>query len=104
MATGTETQKFKVLFMIKLVFFARLREQLGLSEHRVALSEQLTVQALVEYLMTSDGESNNGNDRSQWSLLASDEIVVAKNQQVVDRDALVEDGDELAFFPPVTGG
>ena len=104
MVIGIETRKFKALFMIKLMFFARLREQLGLSEHRIALSEQLTVQALVEHLMTSDGESNNGNDKSQWSLLASDEIVVAKNQQVVDRDALVEDGDELAFFPPVTGG
>lgn len=90
--------------MIKLVFFARLREQLGLREHRVALSEKLTIQALVEHLIASDDGSNSSNTNCQWLLLASDEIVVAKNQQVVARDVLVEDGDELAFFPPVTGG
>ena len=90
--------------MIKLVFFARLREQLGLSEHRVALSDKLTVLALVERLIASDVDSNAGSGNSKWQLLLADEVVVAKNQQVVDRDTFVEEGDELAFFPPVTGG
>ena len=90
--------------MIKLVFFARLREQLGLSEHRVTLSDNLTVQTLVEHLIASDVDSNAGSGKSKWQLLLADEVVVAKNQQVVDRDTFVEEGDELAFFPPVTGG
>ena len=90
--------------MIKLVFFARLREQLGLSEHRVTLSDNLTVQTLVEHLIASDDDSNAGSGSSKWQLLLADEVVVAKNQQVVDRDTFVEEGDELAFFPPVTGG
>tara|TARA_B110000967_G_C18544268_1_gene392178 strand:+ start:378 stop:650 length:273 start_codon:yes stop_codon:yes gene_type:complete len=90
--------------MIKLVFFARLREQLGLSEHRVTLSDNLTVQTLVEHLIASDDDSNAGSGSSKWQLLLADEVVVAKNQQVVDRDIFVEEGDELAFFPPVTGG
>ena len=90
--------------MIKLVFFARLREQLGLSEHRVTLSDNLTVQTLVEHLIASDVDSNADSVNSKWQLLLADEVVVAKNQQVVDRDTFVEEGDELAFFPPVTGG
>jgi len=90
--------------MIKLVFFARLREQLGLSEHRVTLSDNLTVQALVEHLIASDVDSNAGRGNSKWQLLLADEVVVAKNQQVVDRYTFVGKGDELAFFPPVTGG
>ena len=62
--------------MIKLVFFARLREQLGLSEHRVTLSDNLTVQTLVEHLIASDDDSNAGSGNSKWQLLLADEVVV----------------------------
>ncbi|MBT5922590.1 MAG: molybdopterin converting factor subunit 1 [Cellvibrionales bacterium] len=84
--------------MIKCVFFARLREQLGVSEHRVALGGNVTVEGLIDHLIASD------SDNDHWRLLLADDIVVAKNQQVVDRDTSIEEGDELAFFPPVTGG
>jgi len=34
----------------------------------------------------------------------ADNVLIAINMQYADRDSMVQDGDELAFFPPVTGG
>ena len=82
--------------MIKILFFARLREQLGTRECSVTWSDNMTVQSLINHLLT--------NNDDKWQLLLAEEVVVAINQQVVGRDARIKDGDELAFFPPVTGG
>ncbi|MDB4456215.1 molybdopterin converting factor subunit 1 [bacterium] len=82
--------------MIKVLFFARLREQLGTPECRVTWCDNMTVQSLMNYLLT--------NNDDKWQSLLAEEVVVAINQQVVNRDARIADGDELAFFPPVTGG
>ena len=82
--------------MVKVLFFARLREQLGVSEQNIEWHCNDTVQALLEHLVNSGG--------ANWQVLLADEVVAAKNQQTVARDALVVDGDEVAFFPPVTGG
>ena len=82
--------------MIKVLFFARLREQLGVSEQAVEWHHGDTVQALLNRLVTEGGD--------KWQVLLAEEVVAAKNQQTVTRNALVSDGDEMAFFPPVTGG
>lgn len=95
MAIGIEAKAIKV-FMVKVLFFARLREQLGISEQSVEWHRGDTVQVLLNRLVTK------GDDK--WQVLLAKEVVAAKNQQTVSRDALVSDGDELAFFPPVTGG
>lgn len=86
--------------MIKVLFFARLREQLGVSEQHVNWQDgehdAATVQTLLNTLVDNGG--------AKWQVLLADEIVAAKNQQAVSRDTLLADGDEVAFFPPVTGG
>ena len=33
-----------------------------------------------------------------------EDVLMARNLEYVDSDSLVEDGDEIAFFPPITGG
>ncbi len=83
--------------MIHILFFARLREQLGCSNLDLDWSEELaSVKALRAQLQSHSPE---------WAqALGADNIVVAVNQQQVDVEHAIAAGDEVAFFPPVTGG
>lgn len=84
--------------MLKVLFFARVREQLGCA----ALEFQwpgpgLDLDGLQEQLCRERGE--------RWrEVLAQDNMVRAVNQAVVAGNCVLRDGDEIAFFPPVTGG
>lgn len=83
---------------IQLKFFASLREVLKTSGETLALPDDIkTVFDLREFLI-SRGEP--------WSLaLAHGKAVrVAMNHEMVEEDASLLEGAELAFFPPVTGG
>ncbi len=75
---------------IKVRYFASLKEKLGRSEDNLAFVEVLTVRDLW------------GGANPQQSL--PDNILAAVNMEYVDLDSRVNDGDEVAFFPPVTGG
>jgi molybdopterin synthase sulfur carrier subunit len=84
--------------MVNVLFFARIREQLGVD--RVSLSLPSTPTNLAQfkqYLI-------DNNDASWADVLLADNVVKAVNQEVVDDDYKLSDGDEIAFFPPVTGG
>ena len=84
--------------MLHIVFFARVKEQLRCATLELAWDEGLaTVDALQELLCTR----GNGSWRE---VLSEDNIIRALNQTVVSGDAVLHDGDEIAFFPPVTGG
>ena len=83
--------------MINIVFFARIREQLGTAKLSLPLSAGATVASLKQQLIDTHGES--------WGeVLNAANVVKAVNQQVVEDDQLLTEGDEIAFFPPVTGG
>lgn len=83
--------------MIDVLFFARLREQLGTDRLCVEVSPGTTVVQLRDQLIAEHGAG--------WSqALGADNIIKAVNQDVVGEDYVLEDGDEVAFFPPVTGG
>ena len=84
--------------MVKLLFFARLREDLGTSTEDLRLpADVTTVASLRAYLMGRGGA---------WaSVLANGKALrVAVNQDMADPGTPVKPGDEVAFFPPVTGG
>ena len=83
--------------MINVLFFAQLREQLELSSLELTWSPELaTVQGLRDFLACY---------RDNWeSFLMAENILCAVNQQQADAADSVADGDEVAFFPPVTGG
>lgn len=76
--------------MITLRYFASLREALDKSSERLDILSPMTVTEV-------------------WMLANADfplaqNMLVAVNLEYVARDYIVCDGDEVAFFPPVTGG
>jgi molybdopterin synthase sulfur carrier subunit len=82
---------------IRILYFAGLREALKLSGESMALPPEVaSVGALREFL------ASRGAD---WQALQSmRNLRYAVNQAMVGAEAPVADGDEIAFFPPVTGG
>ena len=83
---------------MKLFYFAWVRQRLGRSEERIALPPDVTtVRELADWLRTRDGA---------YAAVFSEEkkLRVAVNQDHAGWDATVTDNDEVAFFPPVTGG
>lgn len=84
--------------MINILYFARLREQLGCEREQVAASPMTTsVEALTQQLRERGGAW-------QSALAPGKALRVAVNQHMATQQTPVADGDEVAFFPPVTGG
>lgn len=84
--------------MIDVYYFASIRESLGRAHEQVVIDGGITtVATLVDKLIAQHGE--------QWSRVLRDgRVLMAVNQAVAKQDTAVRDGDEVAFFPPVTGG
>lgn len=82
--------------MIRVLFFAQLKEVLDCSELVYDLPEPLTVEQLIEKL------SNRGDIWKHH--LKNGRLMMAINQELVSKDAVIRDEDEVALFPPVTGG
>lgn len=84
--------------MITLLYFARLREVLGVSTEQIDLpAEVRNVASLTAMLRTRGGEWES-------ELAAGRAFRVAVNQDMADGASVIKDGDEIAIFPPVTGG
>jgi sulfur-carrier protein len=81
-----------------LVYLARLRESFGTASERVELPPGVnTVAALRAWLAARGGV---------WAreLAPGRAVKVAVNHEMAAPDTVVHAGDEVAFFPPVTGG
>lgn len=80
---------------VKVLYFASLKEALGMGSESVDLpSGVATVGALRDWLVSQ------GRDK----LASAKNLRCAVNQDMAGLDAAVREGDEIAFFPPVTGG
>lgn len=75
---------------ITIKFFASLREQIGKSDETLTCSDAITVLAAWQQASGLSDMPEN--------------ILCAINMEYVDKNDTVNDGDEVAFFPPVTGG
>lgn len=83
---------------VKILYFASLREALGRAEEELPhLPEGVsTVGTLRDWLCARGGD---------WQALAAGKAVrAAVNQDLAHAPAPIAEGDEIAFFPPVTGG
>jgi len=84
--------------MITVLYFARLREALGTGSERIALPPAVgDLDGLRSLLMARGGA---------WAqeLAPGRQVRVAVNQDMAAGDTPIAEGDEIAFFPPVTGG
>ena len=83
---------------VTILYFARLREVLGKGEEELVLPEGVaTVGALADFL------------RQRGEIWASElgegkAVRVAVNQDMAGPETSIKGGEEIAFFPPVTGG
>ncbi|MED5610465.1 MULTISPECIES: MoaD/ThiS family protein [Pseudomonas] len=82
--------------MIRVQYFARYREALGLDGEQLGWSEAFAkIDDLRGYLLERGGA---------WQVLAEQNLMCARNQELCALDEPLADGDEVAFFPTVTGG
>ena len=79
---------------VQVQYFARYRETLGLDSESVE-GEFVTLEALRQSLLQR-GEV--------WQVLAEQNLMCARNQELCKLTEPLLDGDEVAFFPPVSGG
>jgi molybdopterin synthase sulfur carrier subunit len=84
--------------MVTVLYFARLREALGTASEQIALPDSVIDLAGLRQALISRG--------AVWAqeLAETKPIRAAVNQAIARPDTPVNDGDEVAFFPPVTGG
>ena len=84
--------------MVTVLYFARLREALGKSSEQVALPASVRdVEGVRAFLVARGGEW-------EQELAPSKPVRAAVNQALANGDTPVSNDDEVAFFPPVTGG
>jgi len=83
---------------LKILYFAWVKEKTGVAEEDCLLPPDVCdVAALIIWL--------KGRGTGFAEAFADDTIVrVAVNQEYVRKNHPITDGDEVAFFPPVTGG
>jgi sulfur-carrier protein len=75
---------------ITVKFFAQLREQLGKNSLLIPFESSITIEKLWKTISPALSMPNN--------------TLCAINLEYVTKETLIKDGDEVAFFPPVTGG
>jgi molybdopterin synthase sulfur carrier subunit len=82
---------------LTVLYFASLREALGTSGEQMSLPDGVATTGALRDHIAARGEP--------WVALArAKNLRCAVNQAMVGFDAVVKAGDEVAFFPPVTGG
>lgn len=78
------------MIQVRVLFFASLRERFENAEQTLNIPDRATARSLWE--LASGGAKLPEN------------LLCARNQEYVDLDVTLTNGDEIAFFPPVTGG
>jgi len=80
---------------ITLKTFAQTREITGEDNITLKLSDNSTIKTVLSQLKTRS---------DKWALALEGSVLTARNQELCDTETVLSDGDELALFPPVTGG
>ena len=84
--------------MAKLLYFASLREALDKDNEQLSLPADITTVAQLKDFLAARGAP------WQAAFTADTALLVSVNQQMAQADSTICDADEIAFFPPVTGG
>ena len=79
-------------------YFSLIKEHIGKSEEIIELPDDVTtISGLMSYL-------NNLNDDYKKVFVKKDLIKIAVNKTYCSIETKISNNDEIAFFPPVTGG
>lgn len=81
---------------LKLLYFAALADQLHCSQEEVELAAGVTTVAELQTWLSGRGD--------RWQALTGEQVRCAVNHAIAKANHPVAPGDEVAFFPPVTGG
>ena len=82
---------------MKILYFAKLKQLLGKNEDFIKVDKEVTVREIIE-------ELKKFNEQNKKAFSDVKNLQCAINCEYVSLDAKVNDKDELALFPPVTGG
>ena len=80
---------------IRVLYFASLKEAMGKAEEEVELPLGISTAGALRDWLIADGRT---------ALASAKNLRMAVNQDMARLDDVVKAGDEIAFFPPVTGG
>ena len=83
---------------VKILYFASLREQVGKGSEEIELPVDIATLGALRAHLTARGGA------WQTSLAETRLVRMAINQDMVPASSVINTGDEIAFFPPVTGG
>lgn len=82
---------------LRIFYFASLREALGANREELAVPAQVRTVSELRAHLAQRGAA--------WEALTrANNLRCAVNQEMADPNAALKEGDEVAFFPPVTGG
>ncbi len=79
---------------IKVLYFSSLKDKLGKQTEEIDLPENSTVQNLISILKEKYPNISDSLDN----------VMFALNEEYVDKDSPLKDGDTVALIPPVSGG
>ena len=82
---------------MKILYFANIRQTIGIIEEHIDINETYTVEEIIKILV-------NKNEKYKKAFSNLDNIKCSINLNYVKLNTKVKNTDELAFFPPVTGG
>lgn len=82
--------------MVNILYFASFREVLGQADEELP-AQHSTVASLISELALR-------GDVWKQALLENSNLQIAVNHDIASRETAIKAGDEVAFFPPVTGG
>ncbi len=93
-----QNKKSKIKMKVKLFYFAKVREAIGIDREELDLGSNIkTVSDLIDVLK---GRGSHWQDMFSMSTT----FRMAVNQEMVEATHKISANDEVAFFPPITGG
>jgi molybdopterin synthase sulfur carrier subunit len=82
---------------VRVLFFASLKDTLGRDELLLETDAPMQLSAFIDRLADDLGADAR-------EALTAESVRVAVNQELLNGEVAIHDGDEVAFLPPVTGG
>jgi len=81
---------------VKVLYFASLADKLGCAQEQFDINTDISDIELLKNALSKRGRP--------WEHLQSPDLLIAINQTIVQGNPPISADDEIAFFPPVTGG